>query len=100
MSLGLPSNASLTDLHRINVSSPDILRLLHYVAQPDSELGTPQVAHTDLGSLTLLFSKSPGLQIMSPKSKEWAFVDPKPNCAIVNVGDGKGFQYFTHSMST
>ena len=87
-SLNLPPNASLTNLHRDNVPSSDILRLLHYLPQPLSETGAPQAPHTDLGSLTLLFTKSPGLQVLHPYSTHWAPVDPMPNCAIVNIGDG------------
>lgn len=87
-SLGLPSNASLANLHRENAPSPDIFRLLHYLPQPPSETGAPQAAHTDLGSLTLLFTKTPGLQVLPPHSCDWASVVPKPGCAIVNIGDG------------
>lgn len=87
-SLGIPPHASLVNLHRIDVASPDILRLLHYLPQPSSETGAPQAAHTDLGSLTLLFTKTPGLQVLPPHSSDWAFVAPKPGCAVVNIGDG------------
>ena len=87
-SLNLSPSASLTELHRSNAHSLDILRLLHYLPQPPYETGVPQAAHTDLGSLTLLFSDLPGLQISLPGSKDWAFVVPRPDCAIVNVGDG------------
>ena len=87
-SLDLPPNTSLTDLHRNDAPSPDILRLLHYPAQPLSETGAPQAPHTDLGSLALLFSTSPGLQVLPPNSTDWVYVVPKPNCAIVNIGDG------------
>ena len=72
----------------MDASSPDILRLLHYITQPEFETGSPQVAHTDLGSLTLLFTNSPGLQVWQPQHREWVFVNPKTNCAIVNIGDG------------
>ena len=94
-SLGLPSNASLANLHRDNAPSPDILRLLHYLPQPPSETGAPQAAHTDLGSLTLLFTKTPGLQVLPPHSCDWASVVPKPGCAIVNIGDGTSFRIQT-----
>ena len=87
-SLDLPQNTSFTDLHRNDAPSPDILRLLHYLAQPLSETGAPQAPHTDLGTLALLFSTSPGLQVLPPHSTDWVSVVPKPNCAIVNIGDG------------
>lgn len=87
-SLNLPRGISLTNIHRSDVVSPDILRLLHYSAQPPSETGVPQAPHTDIGSLTLLFSESPGLQVLPPQGVEWEFVLPHPECVIVNVGDG------------
>ena len=100
-SLDLTSECSLTNLHRSNAPSPDILRLLHYIAQPELEIGSPQVAHTDLGSLTLLFTKSPGLQVW--QHSDWAFVVPKTNCAIINIGDGTSrllrSNYVTSSIS-
>lgn len=48
--------------HRPGAPSPSMLRLLKYTEQPLSERGAPQNPHTDLGSLTLLFTRSPGLQ--------------------------------------
>ncbi len=87
-SLKLPSSTSLVELHRGNAPSPDILRLLHYLSQPPSETSAPQAPHTDIGSLTLLFTKMPGLQVLPPNSSEWTFVNPKEGCAIVNIGDG------------
>ena len=87
-SLNLPKDASLSALHRPDVASLDIVRLLHYLPQPATEKGDPQTPHTDLGSLTLLFTGAPGLQVLDPQSKKWVYVMPKPNCAVVNIGDG------------
>ncbi|KAL8792763.1 MAG: hypothetical protein Q9195_004650 [Heterodermia aff. obscurata] len=87
-SLNLRDGHSLAALHRPDVTSSDIIRLLHYVSQPGTETGSPQTPHTDLGSLTILFTGSPGLQVLKPQSEDWAFVLPKPNCAVVNIGDG------------
>lgn len=87
-SLNLSPENSLCNLHRADMASPDIVRLLHYLPQPPSETGDPQTPHTDLGSLTLLFTGSPGLQVLAPRRNQWEFVMPKPNCAVVNVGDG------------
>ncbi|KAL8638355.1 MAG: hypothetical protein Q9228_004490 [Teloschistes exilis] len=86
-SLGLPADVNLTGVHRSHIPSPDIVRLLHYIAQPARETGIPQAAHTDLGSLTMLFATSPGLQILNSRTTEWEYILPKPDCAIINVGD-------------
>ena len=92
-SLGLPQHSSLTSLHRANVPSADILRFLHYIAQPEFETGIPQIPHTDLGSLTLLFTKSPGLQVWHPHSEQWTSLSPRRGCAVVNIGDGMFLQH-------
>lgn len=116
-SLDLPGRR-LEAHHRPGAPSPDMLRLLRYAAQPRDERGAPQVAHTDLGSLTVLFAGSPGLQRWrrqrtttrrttrgrrerragsggalespppSPSEEAWEFVEPREGCAVVNVGDG------------
>ncbi len=44
--------------------------------------------HTDFGSLTLLFNRLAGLQILPPgKDAQWVYVRPLPGHAIVNLGD-------------
>lgn len=59
--------------HRPGVPSPSMLRLLRYAPLPagagggDSGSGAPQAAHTDLGSLTVLFAGAPGLQRKNPR---------------------------------
>ncbi|KAJ5771690.1 hypothetical protein N7520_002219 [Penicillium odoratum] len=85
--LELPQEVALETLHD-PTASHDIIRLLRYEknASPDS-LRVPQAAHTDLGSLTFLFTDSPGLQTCARDGKEWEYVIPKENCAIVNLGD-------------
>ena len=87
-SLQLPPDSALINLHREQSPSPDIVRLLKYHAQPPNEQGYPQAPHTDLGSLTILFTHSPGLQVLRSSSSDWAYVLPKPGHAIANIGDG------------
>lgn len=45
------------------------------------------MAHTDVGSVTLLFTSSPGLQVFRPHSDSWQAVTPRPQTIFVNVGD-------------
>lgn len=47
--------------------------------------------HTDIGSLTLLFSEEWGLQVQRPGTDDWGFVAPKEGHAIINVGDSLRF---------
>ncbi len=45
-------------------------------------------AHRDAGSITLLFNRLGGLQILPPgRDTEWKYVRPLPGHAIVNLGD-------------
>ncbi|GME42125.1 hypothetical protein MMC12_006235 [Neofusicoccum parvum] len=84
--LGLPG-AGFNAHHRLAHPSPDMLRLLKYAAQPAAERGAPQNAHTDLGTLTVLFTAQAGLQ-RKKGDGGWEYVEPRPGCAVVNVGDG------------
>lgn len=78
------------DFHDQHRPSPDILRLLKYHSSNKDIL--PQTPHTDLGSLTFVFSLTPGLQVLPHTSltqheSDWVFVEPRANCAVVNFGD-------------
>ncbi|KAK3172580.1 hypothetical protein OEA41_005904 [Lepraria neglecta] len=85
--LMLQSNENLNNVHRTHLPSPDLVRLLKYHAQPPSESGSSHVPHTDLGSMTFLFTKQHGLQVIGSESQEWEYVQPRAGCATVNIGD-------------
>lgn len=100
--LGLPPGTGFEAYHKPEAGSPSMLRLLRYTEQPVSERGASQIAHTDLGSLTVLFTNSPGLQRKKKPRRDqpgekpgpadddesaWEFIEPRPHCAIINVGD-------------
>ena len=86
-SLELQPEESIQKVHRTELPSPDLIRLLKYHAQPHSERGSSHVPHTDLGSLSFLFTKQYGLQILGSKSQEWEYVQPRAGYAIVNIAD-------------
>ena len=86
-SLKLQTGRALQDVHRSHLPSPDLVRLLKYQAQHISERGASHIAHTDLGSLTFLFTQQLGLQIWCAKGREWQWVQPREGCATVNIGD-------------
>ncbi|RPA92744.1 Clavaminate synthase-like protein [Choiromyces venosus 120613-1] len=74
--------------------SGSILRLLFYPnisAHPDFDpkLDTRAGAHSDYGSITLLFQRpsEPGLEILHPYSKTWHPVPVVSNAILVNIGD-------------
>ncbi|KAI5959459.1 hypothetical protein KGF57_002097 [Candida theae] len=96
---GVPGAEWFTSRYKPTSKSGSTLRFLHYPAQTTNNNGDGEVragAHTDYGSMTLLFQKKnqEGLEIYSPVSRKWEkvpFVDStKPGMAppiIVNIGD-------------
>lgn len=86
--LDLDSQA-FSNLHRFMQPSGDQLRLTKSTMYPiqkqclsDVSLG----AHTDFGSITILFNRLYGLQVLTT-NREWLFVPPLAGHAIVNLGD-------------
>ena len=64
--------------------------------QPQDDRRTSLFAHTDVGSVTLLWNILGGLHILPPGNDEetnvntstaWEFVKPQAECAVVNMGD-------------
>jgi isopenicillin N synthase-like dioxygenase len=43
--------------------------------------------HRDTGTLTLVFTTDWAIMLEHPETKTWAFAEPKPGCALVNVAD-------------
>ncbi|KAJ6437220.1 hypothetical protein O9K51_10191 [Purpureocillium lavendulum] len=85
--LRLRGAARLDAHHRDDARSKSTLYFLHYPpgARNRGEVG--QNMHTDIGSLTLLFAPQWGLQVASPVTGAWEYVEPRPGCAVVNVAD-------------
>lgn len=86
----------LEALHKLDLPSATMLRFLHTTPQKEQGASGDKQAsllgHTDSGSLTILFNKIGGLQILPPGADEddsvaWQWVRPEHGCAIVNVGD-------------
>jgi isopenicillin N synthase-like dioxygenase len=67
----------------------NILRLLHYPpTQQQPKLGQIRAgAHTDYGSITLLFQDAVGGLEIQTTSGDWIAAPPIPNTVIVNLGD-------------
>lgn len=62
---------------------------LKLVCEPTQETlaDVTENKHTDGGTLTLLFSEQWGTQLELPETKRWAFIEPKPGHALINVAD-------------
>ena len=64
------------------------LRFLRYPPQPVDDRRISLVPHTDFGSITILFNKLGGLQVLPPQANAtWSYVRPIPGHATVKLGD-------------
>jgi len=90
--LGLTGADRFENSHRNHRPSTSTLAMMHYVpSDPVTDKNIGHQKHTDISSLTLLFSEQWGLQIRPPGHTEFGFVAPKVGSAIVNVGDSLRF---------
>ncbi|KAK4033548.1 hypothetical protein C8A01DRAFT_39991 [Parachaetomium inaequale] len=93
--MGLAGAQRFENSHRNDRPSTTTLSMMHYL--PAETTGQHKIGHqkhTDISSLTLLFSDQWGLQIRPPGecgAREMGFVAPKPGCAFVHVGDSLRF---------
>ncbi|KAA8652461.1 hypothetical protein EYZ11_005068 [Aspergillus tanneri] len=86
-SLNLPPN-TLPSLHRLRAQSGDQVRFIKAPPQPIDDHRTAMGEHTDFGSITILFNRLGGLQVLPPgEDAIWTYVRPLPGHAIINLGD-------------
>lgn len=88
---------ALTERHRITARSGDHVRLTYGPGDPaeaqrettrsEAETKITTFAHTDFGTVTLLFNWLGGLQIEDRATGRWGWVRPLPGHAICNLGD-------------
>ncbi|KAE8413201.1 hypothetical protein BDV36DRAFT_304288 [Aspergillus pseudocaelatus] len=85
--LGLPPS-TLPNLHHLHSTSSDQVRFIKAPPQPPQDSRTAMGEHTDFGSVTILFNRLGGLQVLpAGEDAEWTYVRPLPGHAIVNLGD-------------
>lgn len=90
--LGLSGAARFENSHRNDRPSTTTMAMMHYIpSDPTVAQKIGHQKHTDISSLTLLYSSQWGLQIRPPRAREFGFVEPRPGCAVVNVGDSLRF---------
>ncbi|KAI1171462.1 Clavaminate synthase-like protein [Nemania sp. FL0916] len=89
---GLSGAARFENTHRNERPSTSTLAMMHYIpSDPRTDANIGHQKHTDISSLTLLFSEEWGMQIRPPGAREFGFVEPRPGTAVVNVGDSLRF---------
>ncbi|KAK4950671.1 hypothetical protein LTR10_010664 [Elasticomyces elasticus] len=79
----------LEDLHRLKTVSGDQVRWVRSPPQPTQDAKKLSLGeHTDFGSVTVLFNRLGGLQILPPgEGSEWCYVKPLKGHCVVNLGD-------------
>lgn len=94
--LQLPAG-TLANLHRVDHKSGDQVRMIKSPPQPIDDRQIALGEHTDFGSVTVLFNRLGGLQVLPPgKDAEWCYVRPLPGHAIINLGDAMAM--FTNGL--
>ncbi|KAH8725451.1 oxidoreductase [Phaeosphaeriaceae sp. PMI808] len=103
------TQGGLQALHRLHATSGDQIRFVKAPPQTQSTKGVALGEHSDFGSVTVLFNRLGGLQVllpdsitptspssstsrMSPSERDlcqngWTYVRPIPHHCIVNLGD-------------
>ncbi|EPQ57829.1 Clavaminate synthase-like protein [Gloeophyllum trabeum ATCC 11539] len=89
--LQLP-NGTLARLHAYAAGAESCSELRCLRTSPCQESGRIALgAHTDFGSLSAVFNRLGGLQILCPTDGTWKYVKPLPGHIICNVGDALEF---------
>ncbi|CAK4030353.1 1-aminocyclopropane-1-carboxylate oxidase [Lecanosticta acicola] len=86
--LGLPPE-TLPNIHRLDNPSGDQVRWVRSPPQPPGDRAAALGGHTDFGSVTILFNRLGGLQVLLPHPQQeiWAYVKPLRGHCVVNLGD-------------
>lgn len=82
------AESTLPNMHRHDHATGDQVRFIKAPPQPVDDRRVALGQHTDFGSVTVLFNRIGGLQILPPGTgSEWCYVRPLPGHAIINLGD-------------
>ncbi|KAM3497745.1 hypothetical protein MY10362_008915 [Beauveria mimosiformis] len=86
--LNLPSESDLCLRHRTGHQSTSTFAMLRYPKLSANDAANAgRIAHTDEGTLTILFASDYGLQTLKASTRRWEFVKPRTEHAVINVGD-------------
>ncbi len=96
LALGMNDTFAFSAHHRPNQPSTSAMGLLKYSPLCGNRVNLGHSAHTDVGTLTILFNRLPGLQILPDGAPEWPDILPRPGHAIINVGDSLRFMTDNH----
>lgn len=85
-SLGLGEPSDLKNAHLPDGKSDSGIKFV-YGPTKASIADVPDTTHTDGGSITLLWCEKWASQMQTKETKQWLWIDPRPNCVLVNVAD-------------
>ncbi|KAF4502785.1 Clavaminate synthase [Fusarium agapanthi] len=88
---GLNTSIPLAPKHLPTDPSTSCMTVQRYLSLSTEGPNAGLSAHTDVGSLTILFCGDRGLQTFNQDTQEWRSVEPRDGCAVVNVGDSLRF---------
>ncbi|KAL9079363.1 MAG: hypothetical protein Q9157_001750 [Trypethelium eluteriae] len=93
LALDLPDRNYFAKAHAEDGGNGNQFRILCYPARSrePSESTTRMSAHSDSGSVTLLFQTCAGLEIEAPDGKGWVSAPHLENNILVNLGDALAF---------
>jgi isopenicillin N synthase-like dioxygenase len=91
LALDLTDTAHFAKAHNPAVAKGNSLRMLMYPARDVKPSGSTRMQpHTDSGSVTLLFQRSAGLEVLSPEG-QWVGAPCLEDTVLVNIGDTMAF---------
>jgi hypothetical protein len=88
IAMGLPESY-FVNAHDATKGPGNVLRLIRYPAMDKADNSLPRLSeHTDWGTMTLLFTESPGLEVRPPNDGPWVMAPVIEDAVIVNIADG------------
>lgn len=97
--MDLPDRNFFADAHLEDAGNGNALRMLMYPARGERPQGSRMKEHSDSDSVTLLFQRGPGLEVLSPAG-EWVQAPCVEDCILVNLGDALSFWSGTQLKAT
>jgi isopenicillin N synthase-like dioxygenase len=85
--LGLPESKRFEKFHGNDTLSSSVFACNKHPKHNATDPDIGHNAHTDIGSVTILFAPKWGLQTFQPGTGEWAYVQPLPEHVVIGIGD-------------
>lgn len=87
----MPDGEQYEKFHGSNTLTNSMLAFNRHPEHNSTDADIGHSAHTDVGSIAILFAHQWGLQALEPTGKKWEYIRPLPGHVVVNVGDALRF---------